>query len=156
MKMLLSGLRTAAIALLVVLGGTGVASSITPWLPLPAVDDPNGHRSSLRATLTMSDGSTRPVTLQGVGCTTNICSRVRALGANSESFWLDGIESVRGISCEKDGAVTATFKLRDGTERQSSIVEGNRILYIRQRFGRVEKLDLASVARIDFERRSDE
>ena len=153
MKVLLSGLRTAAIAVVVLLGGAGVASSITPWLPLPAIDDP-GHRSSLRATLTMADGSIRTVTLEGVGCTANICSRVRALDLSSESVWLDGIDSVHGITREANGAVAATFTLSDGTERQASVVQGNRILYIRERFGRVEKLDLASIARIDFDRSS--
>jgi hypothetical protein len=156
MKTLLSELRTATIAGLVLLGGAGVASSVTPWLPLQAVDDPNGHRSSLRAMLTMSDGSIRAVTLQGAGCTANICSRVRALDVLSESVWLDSIDSVRRISRAPDGAVTATFRFRDGRERQHSIVQGNRILYIRERFGRVEKLDLASLARIDFERSSGE
>lgn len=150
MKMLLSGLRTAALAVVVLLGGAGVASSITPWLPLPPVDDP-GHRSSLPATLTMLDGSTRTVTLQGVGCTATICSRVRARDTNSESVWLDGIDSVRGITGERDGAVTAIFTFRDGTERQASVIPAHRILYIRERFGRVEKVDLGSVARIDFE-----
>jgi hypothetical protein len=154
MTTLLSGLRTAAIAALVLLGGAGVASSVTPWLPLPAVDDASGHRSSLRAMLTMSDGSTRAVTIQGAGCTANICSRVRALDVLSESVWLDSVDSVSQISREPDGVVTAIFEFWDGRERQHSIVQGNRILYIRERFGRVEKLDLASITRIDFERSS--
>ena len=139
-------------ALLVFLCGTGVASSLTPWLPLPPVDGSIGHRSSLRAMLTMSDGSARTVTLQGVGCTANICSRVRALDVNSESVWLDGIDSVHAISSKADGAVTAILRFRNGTERQVSIIQAHRILYVGERFGRVEKLDLTRVARIDFDR----
>ena len=155
MNVLLSGLRTAALAVVVLLCGTGVASSITPWLPLPPVDDP-GHRSSLPATLTMLDGATRTVTLQGVGCTASICSRVRARDVNSENLWLDGIESVRGITGQRDGAVTAYFTFKDGTERQASVIREHRILYIRERFGRIDTLDLASIARIDFDRSSHE
>jgi hypothetical protein len=151
MKMLLSGLRISGIAVVVLLGGTGVASSITLWLPLPAVDDPDGHRSSLRATVTMTDGTNQTVTLQGVGCTENICSRVRALDVKSKSLWLDELASVHAISRGANGAVTAVITFRDGRERQASIVQGNRVLYIKGHFGRTERLDLARIARIDFE-----
>jgi hypothetical protein len=104
----------------------------------------------------MRDGSTRTVTLQGVGCTASICSRVRARGVTSENVWLDGIDSVRGITGETDGAVTAYFTFKDGTERQASIIHEHRILYIRERFGPIDKLDLASITRIDFDRSSHE
>jgi hypothetical protein len=70
--------------------------------------------------------------------------------------WLDGIESVRGITGETDDAVTAIFTFKDGTERQASVIHEHRILYITERFGRVETLDLASIVRIDFDRSSHE
>src|ERR1700694_2471515 len=52
---------------------------------------------------------------------------------------------------EADGPVTAVLKFRNGVERQASIVPGNRVLYVEGHFGRTEKLDLASMTRIDFE-----
>jgi hypothetical protein len=151
MKTLYSGSRIAAIAVVCLVGSTGVASSITPWLPLPVVDAREGHRSSLRARVTMADGTARTLTLQGVGCTERICSRVRATDMKADSVWLDGLASVREISREADGPVTAVLKFRNGSEREASIVPGNRVLYLKGHFGRTEKLDLASVARIDFE-----
>jgi hypothetical protein len=108
-------------------------------------------RSSLRATLTTLDGTARTVTLQGVGCSISMCSRVRAKDANTDDVWLDGLSSVRQISHDSHGSVQAIFRFRNGAERQASIVEGNRILYIRDGFRRTEKLDLASLGRIDFE-----
>jgi hypothetical protein len=112
--------------------------------------DFQGHRSSLRATVTLADGNARTVTLQGIGCTVAMCSRVRAIDTNAESVWLDGLISVHDIFPEADG-VTAVFTLKNGSERRSSIRAGNRVLYLAGHFGRTEQLDLASVTRIQFE-----
>jgi hypothetical protein len=109
------------------------------------------HRSSLRATLTSVDGTARTVTLEGIGCSISMCSRVRAKDTNKDDVWLDGLSSVRQISHDGHGPVQAIFRFRDGGERLASIVEGNRILYIRDGFSTTKKLDLASVTRIDFE-----
>ena len=137
----------ASVSLL--LGSGGYASVIVPWLPLPAVDE--GHRSSLRARVTMVDGTSRAITIQGVGCTELICSRVRATASMDDSVWLDGLASVRAISHDTTGPVKAVFTFKNGTKRQASIVQGNRVLYVDGRFGRTEKLDLGSATRVDFE-----
>ena len=131
------------------LGSGAIASVIAPWLPSPAVDQ--GHRSSLRARVTLEDGTSRAITIQGVGCTESICSRVRATAVMADSVWLDGLASVRAISHDTTGPVKAVFTLKNGTERQASIVQVNRVLYVDGRFGRTEKLDLGSLTRIDFE-----
>ena len=134
--------RIAAIASVCLVGSAG-ASSITAL-------DSEGHDSSLRATVTMADGTSRAITLQGVGCTAGICSRVRATDVKADSVWLDGLASVREISHETEGPIKALFTFKDGSVRETSIVEGNRVLYVQGRFGRTEKLDLASLAKIDF------
>ena len=41
------------------------------------------------ATVTMADGTIRSITLQGVGCRSGMCSRVRARSTNADSMWLD-------------------------------------------------------------------
>ena len=109
-----------------------------------------GHRSSLRAPVTLANGTARTVTLEGIGCTAAMCSRVRALDSNAESVWLDGLTSVRDISREADG-VTAVFTFKNGFERRSTIRAGNRVLYVAGNFGRTEQLDLANVTLIEFE-----
>jgi hypothetical protein len=135
--------RTAIVGMLC-FAGAGIAS-IAPG----GVGDLEGHHSSLRATLKMADGSVRALNLEGVGCTQSMCSRVKAR-EQANSIWLDGIASVDHIS-RTAGPVTAMFRFKDGSERQVSIVAGNRVLYVRYYFGHIEKMDLGSVSRIDFE-----
>jgi hypothetical protein len=108
-----------------------------------------GHHSSLRVTLTMADGTVRAVKLEGVGCPQDMCSRVKAR-EQANSIWLDGLESVSGIS-HTAGPVSATLKFKNGTERQASIIAVNRVLYVQRPLGLIEKIDLGSVSRIDFE-----
>lgn len=134
---------TGVVCLVCLGGGAGVASIAT--------HDDEGRKSSLRATVTMANGTARTVTVQGVGCAVSMCSRVRAKDISADSVWLDGLASVREISHNADGPVTAIFTFRAGAERQASIIALNRVLYIRGRFGLTEKLDLASLMRIDFE-----
>ena len=99
----------------------------------------------------MADGSARAVTVQGVGCTESICSRVRLLDLKGDSVWLDGLASIREISHEADGPVRGVFTFKNGMEREASIRPWNRVLYIDGRLGRTEQLDLGSVTEIDFE-----
>jgi hypothetical protein len=142
--------RVSAIGLIwLLLNSSGFASMMTPWLPLPAVAD--GHQSSLRARVTMVDGTSKAITIQGVGCTDRICSRVRATAVMADSVWLDGLASVRAVSHNASGPVSAVFTFRNGVERHASIAQLNRVLYVDGRFGRTEKLDLGSLTRIDFE-----
>jgi|SRR5580658_6381623 len=109
-----------------------------------------GHHSSLKTTITLADGTVRAVTLDGVGCPESMCSKVKAR-EQTNSIWLDGLASVRGIS-HTAGPVMATFKFKDGTERQAAIIAVNRVLYVRSHFGLTENLDLGNVSKIDFDR----
>jgi hypothetical protein len=108
------------------------------------------HRSSLGATITMADGTVKHVTVQGVGCPTGMCSRVRAKDVHSESVWLDGLASVCDISHEPFGPITATFAFRNGAQRRASVVEANRVLYIYDG-NRRQQLDLSNVTKVDFQ-----
>ena len=111
-----------------------------------------GRRSSLKSTITLADGTIRSVTLQGVGCRSGMCSRVRARSTNAESMWLDGLVSVSTISSgDASGPVETILRFKDGAERHASIVSGNRVLYLQRYLGFTEKLDLGSLRRIDFE-----
>jgi hypothetical protein len=138
---------SASVTLLVVSGLVAVAGSAST-----APRDLNkleGHRSSLRAIVTMNDGSVRAVTLDGVGCTQSMCSRVKAR-EEGNSIWLDELASVRGIS-RNAGAVAATFGFRDGARRRGSIAAANRVLWVHRRFGLTEKIDLGTVSELEFE-----
>jgi hypothetical protein len=141
-KMLSMVSRVAPIAVIWLVANTGFAG--TPH------NDPR-HRSSLRAKVTMSDGTARLITLQGVGCSESICSRVRAKDTKADDVWLDGLASIREISHNASGPVKAVFTFKDGEERHASIIELHRVLYIEGRFGLTHRLDLARLTRIDFE-----
>ena len=137
--------QITGIAAAVLAGGTafGGVRNVAPA-------DLQGHRSSLRATVTLADGGARTVTLEGIGCTVAMCSRVRVVDTNAGTVWLDGLASVHDISREADG-VTAVFTFRNGSERRASIRAGNRVLYLARHFGLTEQLDLTGVKRIEFE-----
>jgi len=144
MKMLSRALfRIAAISVVCLVTSTALAQ-------YAGHNDPR-HRSSLRATMTMVDGTVRNVVLQGVGCSDSICSRVRAKDTKADDVWLDGLASIREISHQATGPVTAVFAFKDGGERQASIIELHRVLYIKGSFGLTNKLDLGRLTRIDFD-----
>ena len=134
--------QTLVIAVVCLVTGTGMASA--------PHNDPS-HRSSLRARVTFTDGSARTITLRGVGCAENICSRVRAKDVTGQDLWLDGLASVGDISHKSEGPVTAVFRFKNRVERRASVIEWHRVLYVEGRFGRTEKLDLARLTQIDFE-----
>ena len=135
------GLRVAFIAAACAIGASAVASI--------GQQNFEGHKSSLRASLTMADGSTRNVTLQGVGCAASVCSRVKARDINLDTIWLDGLTAVRGISRNTVGPVLATFAFKDGSQRRASILAVNRVVYVTNRLGRTEKVDLGSLSGIE-------
>jgi hypothetical protein len=142
MKLPTFGMCAAVIGVLCVAGGAGAVNTLPRSM--------EGHRSSLKARLTLADGTVRAVTLEGVGCPLGMCSRVKVRQSNTDTMWLDGLVSVRGIS-HTAGPVTATVEFIDGTERRASIIVANRVLYVQGHFGQTEKLDIGRLSRIDFE-----
>jgi hypothetical protein len=152
MKLLTLGSQGAVIAILCLVGSAGVASVAprTYYALSHHGDTLQDHQSSLHARIMMADGTARTITLVGVGCTESICSRVAVRCMKADSVWLDGLASVRDISPDRNDSVKAVFSFRDGSKRTASIVYDNRVLYIDGRFGRTERLDIASLAKIDF------
>jgi hypothetical protein len=127
----------------VLLSGT---IAIPAW---PQSSDLAGHRTSLSATVTMTDGTFRTITLEGVGCAQAMCSRVRIRPVEQDGVWLDQLASVDDISQNAEGPTHAVFAFRDGSSRETSITASNRMLYIGGRFS-THQIDLAHVRRIDF------
>jgi len=107
-------------------------------------------QSSIVARMTLANGSSRTVTLEGVGCSEAICSRVAIRGiASGDSratrTWLDTITTIKDISSED-----ALFVLKDGTARRLSVVHDNRFLYFVHQNGVGGKIDLAGVKSVEF------
>jgi len=70
MKMLSFGTCVAVIGVLCVAVGAGAVNIVPRSM--------EGHRSSLKAKLTLSNGTICTVTLEGVGCPLGMCSRVKS------------------------------------------------------------------------------
>lgn len=108
-----------------------------------------GHLSGLMAKLTLPDGATRTVTLEGVGCSINICSRTIIKGkASGDSLVGTRLDTIAAI--KDTGGYTALLVLQDGTQRRISLVRDFRVLYIANQSGGIEKLDLAKIKSIEF------
>jgi hypothetical protein len=108
-----------------------------------------GHTSGLAAKITLRDGAVRNIRLQGVGCPWAICSRTAIHaqdGTGSEvRTWLDNLVAIRDTT-ERD----ALFVMRDRTSRRMSLLTDFRVLYLANRLGGSEKLDLAKVQSVEF------
>jgi hypothetical protein len=130
----------AAMVTLCLLGSTRFARPHT---------DP-AHRSALQVTLTLADGTRHAASLQGVGCSESMCSRVRAQDSQADSIWLDGLASVRPISGATSGPLQVVLGFKDGTERTASIRESNRVLYLTGHDGHSRTVDLNRLTQVEF------
>jgi hypothetical protein len=144
MKLSLFPIRLAALAAAVsAIGAVGTAS-------LAPAGEEKQHASSLTAKLTLLDGKSRTVALEGVGCTSSICSRVSVDSRKPgdpvvTKTWLDSILAIKDVT--KDDAL---FVFRDGTQRRLSVIPLNRVLYIKSQSSRDEKINLATVRSLEF------
>jgi hypothetical protein len=104
------------------------------------------------AKITLANGSSRTVSLEGVGCSETLCSRVAVRSridgdAHVQRTRLDSLVAIRDIT--KDGA---RFVFKDGTERRLSVVAENRVLYVVNQNGDETRIDLARIASVEFQR----
>ena len=104
-----------------------------------------GHSTNLTARITMSNGSSQTVILEGVGCSTSLCSRVAVKDRAGRSSWLDTIATIADIS--KDNAL---FVFKDGSKRRVSILDANRFLYFAHGYFGSERIDLDQLKSVEF------
>ena len=100
--------------------------------------------------MTRANGASETITLEGVGCSEAICSRVAVRTKADDDprvarTWFDTIAAIRDIT-SKD----AVFVLKDGTTRRLSVVHDNRFLYFADERGGERKIDLAGIKSIEF------
>jgi hypothetical protein len=118
--------------------------------PVSNADQPftQEHSPGSVARITMHDGATRTVKLQGVGCPQGICSRTAIKAKDQDSVVQTRFDSLTQI---KDITPTdALFVLKDGTSRRLSLIYDFRVLYLANRLGGIDKLDLAAVKTVEF------
>jgi hypothetical protein len=129
--------------MLLVIGAMSLAAFHQSGAP-PKPIEPGALRT---ARLTSLNGTSRAISLDGVGCSVSMCSRVfirgKAQDGSQEQILLDTIASI------KDGNL---FTLKNGAERHLSLVPDFRVLYLTNPDGSTEKVDLARIKAIEFSR----
>jgi hypothetical protein len=112
-------------------------------------DQVQGHFSGLMAKITLPDGATRTVKLEGVGCTQSICSRVAIKGKTEHDSLVrtafDAIAAIKDTT-EHDALIV----LKDGTQQRMSLLTDFRVLYLTKGTRAAERLDLAKLKSIEF------
>jgi len=105
--------------------------------------------STISAKLTMADGATRLVELDGVGCAVSICSRTQikghARGASLDSFAFDAIQTIESATQDK-----VLLVMKDGTRRMLSLDNNFRVLYFHSESGSERQLDLSKMKSLEF------
>jgi hypothetical protein len=113
----------------------------------PAVEQ--GHRSGMTAKVTLTDGVTRTVKLEGVGCSVSLCSRTAISGrAEHDSIiktWFDTVAEIRDTT-----DLDALFVMKDGTQRRMGLMTDFRVVYLASPAGAAEKVDLSKIKSIEF------
>jgi hypothetical protein len=104
----------------------------------------------LVAKMTRANGGSQTITLEGVGCSGALCSRVAVRTKADDDprvtkTWLDTIAAIRDIT-SKD----ALFVLKNGTAQRFSVVHDNQFLYFADQHGGQGKIDLAGIKSIEF------
>lgn len=115
----------------------------------PVGETLENHARQLDARITFRDGTSRTARVEGVGCSQSMCSRT-AIKARDGSHGLisSSFDSLAAIN--NTTADVASFISKNGTERQLSLVNSFRVLYLRSQFNGTEKLDLKSIRSVEF------
>ncbi len=124
-----------------------VAVCLLATIPL-TINAANRPSPVFVATITMRNGATRTVALEGVGCPQGICSRTAIKAKSKDSVvqtWFDSLAQIKDIT-----PTEALFVLKDGTSRRLSLIYDFRVLYLANRLGGTDKLDVAAVKTVDF------
>jgi hypothetical protein len=126
---------------------------IVTLLLIPAAfatqENRQGHLSGLTARITLADGTIRTATIEGLGCSEAICSRVaikgKADGDSLVSFWLDSIAAIRDTTGQD-----VLIVMKSGAAPRVSLVRDFRVLYLTNRTLSLEKLDLGKIKSLEF------
>lgn len=132
-----------------VLMGAGVLAPVTMSIGgANRVAQAEEPASILKARLTLLNGASRLVTLEGVGCTRSICSRTHIEGNAAHepsAIAFSAIGTIQNITPN-----SALFVLKDGARQSMSLVKDFRVIYVLDESGRSQRLDLAEVKSLEF------
>ena len=144
--------RISTVILTALLGGPWLGSPLAGDSPTRLEATATPHRAlHWPVRLTPHSGPSRMATLEGVGCTQAICSRLavrtRAAGGQ-QGETLVNFNAIGAIRLRRPGQVTVDFV--DGSSRQVVIPSENRVLYVFNDAHASETLDIAEFSAIEF------
>jgi hypothetical protein len=106
------------------------------------------HIPGLTAKVTLANGATEIVRIDGIGCTESMCSmlltKAKTAGNTVVEIWFDSIAAIRDIR-QND----AVFVTKDGAERRLTFISDFRVLYVSNGDGAKKKIDLAKIKALD-------
>jgi hypothetical protein len=132
------------------LGTTFILNAVSGPLKLADVNDisSSSHLAGLTAKITLLNGSTRIIRLDGIGCSVSICSRVFITGKDQHNsvtrIWFDTLSAIKDITENR-----AVFILSDGTAHQLSLLPDFRVIYLASQNGRPERIDFSKIKSLD-------
>ena len=105
--------------------------------------------SGMMARVTLLDGTTQTVKLEGVGCSNSICSR-RGIKSNGKGGLIVSTLFADLTAIKDTSEDAAIFVMKDGAEHRRTLLKDFRVLYVWTQSGEIEKLDLAKIKSVEF------
>ena len=141
--------RIALVITAIVLAGPTVSSK---WIQGVLVSATETHQAGHRIRIVPRNGPAHVESLDGIGCTEAICSRVfvRALVEDDEGMAVQQIPFDSIAAIEMVGGGDARIRSIDGTARRVIVAADNRVLYLIDKAGRTKTLDLGHVVSLEF------
>jgi hypothetical protein len=119
------------------------------WGALANAGEPAG---SLSIRIVPRNGPVHIETLDGIGCTEAICSRVfvRTLVVDNEGAAVQNVRFDTVAAIELLGGGDALIRFIDGGFQRVLVASDNRVLYLLDEAGHTKKVDLGGLAAIEF------
>ena len=127
-------------------------SSISKWTKVAFAAPRETRTAGLMIRITALNGPSRVETLDGIGCSEAICSRVfvRTLVEDEGRTVARDIPLDTVAAIEPRGGGHARVRFINGTVRRLVVPTGWRVLYLLDEAGRAKKVDLSELQSIEF------
>ena len=145
--------RISVLAVMALVGAPWLGSDVAGTSLGKVTITASGHQAPhRRVLLTPRAGPSRVATLQGVGCSEAICSRVavrtRAASREERGETLVRFDAIAAIKSNMAGHATIDFV--DGSSRRVVIPIENRVLYLLDDSDRTQRLDMKEFESVEF------
>jgi hypothetical protein len=143
--------RVSVLAVMALVGAPWLVSNVAGISLGKVTTASRRHEPHRRVWLTPHSGPSRVATLEGVGCSEAICSRVRVrTRASGEERGETLVRFDEIVTIKSDKAGHATLDFVDGTSRRVVIPIENRVIYLLDDSDRTQRLDMRELESVEF------